>query len=59
MFAFLEWLGPFIYAFSKDYPLLIRYLNDDSEGRPRLLWFKDRKLTLENLNTKVTTDPTS
>lgn len=54
VFAFLEWLGPFIYAFNEDFPLLIGYLNDDTEGRPRLLWFKDRKLTLEDLNTDET-----
>jgi hypothetical protein len=54
VFAFLEWLGPFIYAFNEDYPLLIGYLNDDAEGRPRLLWFKDRELTLEDLNTDET-----
>jgi hypothetical protein len=54
VFAFLDWLGPFIYAFNQDYPLLIGYLNDDTEERPRLLWFKDRKLTLEDLNTEDT-----
>ena len=52
--AFLEWLEPFIYAYNEDYPLLIGYLNDDTEERPRLLWFKDRKLTLEDLNTDDT-----
>ena len=54
VFAFLEWLGPFIYAYNEDYPLLIGYLNDDTEERPRLLWFTDRKLTLEDLNTDDT-----
>jgi len=50
VFPFLDRLGPFIYAFNEDYPLLIGYLNDDTEGCPRPLWFKDRKLTLEDLN---------
>jgi hypothetical protein len=54
VFAFLEWLGPFIYAFNEDYPKLLGYLDDDTEGRPRLLWFKDRRLTLEDLNTDET-----
>ena len=31
MFALLEWLGPFIYAFNKDYPLLIGYLPEHAD----------------------------
>jgi hypothetical protein len=54
VFAFIEWLGPYIYAYNEEYPLLIGYLKYDNEGRPRLLWFKDRELVLEDLNTDDT-----
>jgi len=54
VFAFIEWLGPFIYAFNDDFPLLVGYLDYDNDERPCLLWFKDRALTLEDLNTDAT-----
>ncbi|HEX5621408.1 MAG TPA: hypothetical protein VFX51_23485 [Solirubrobacteraceae bacterium] len=51
VFEFLEWLGPFIDVYNAEASYLIGYIHYEYDERPHLVWFKDRRLTLENLNT--------
>jgi hypothetical protein len=48
---FLEWLGPFIVmTYGTERPELIGYINDQQELRPYLLWVRESRLVMEDLN---------
>jgi hypothetical protein len=51
VFEFLEWLGPFIDVYNPDAKYLIGYIHYEYDERPHLVWFKERRLSLEDLNT--------
>ena len=50
VFVFLEWLGPFIDTHQSDSSRFVGYILDEAHPRPNLLWARDGKLTMENLN---------
>src|SRR5215216_412379 len=57
VFVFLEWLGPFIETYQQDRPQLVGYVLYDVQPRPHLLWARDGKLAMEDLNVPAPTSP--
>jgi hypothetical protein len=50
VFEFIEWVGPFIDSAMEDQPRLLGYIYDEEEPRPFLLWIRNRRLVMEDLN---------
>lgn len=50
IFAFLQWLGPFIHTWGNDGSRFVGYIADEQALRPYLLWAQGGRLTMENLN---------
>jgi hypothetical protein len=50
IYAFLEWLGPFIETWGDDRPVLLGYIDSEEGPRPCLLWAHNGRLQMEDLN---------